>query len=903
MGEKARPRAHAGDGETRARERRESDGNGRRKGRRDKGAPVAPGSETSLGKDGVPVRTLISEHWFHTAGGFAVIIATALGVTGSIPPIASLALFIASLGVIAGAPWIRKHERGLEDSSFKSFALMIGATALPTALFALGLVLWSSARAPFEPHHLIGALVAVSSLTTITSQGRLPTMLTSLLAAWLALGAQANLVFTLAVTVFGLGAGFWLTKIHLQQTKARRARASRIARVQERAEEMLSDYEKSGQGWFWETDRRGNVSYVSAHIARLLGKPAEELVGTAFLEMFRLDAQEKESERTLNFHLSTRSSFQDLAVQAATREQEERWWSVSGRPVLDKFNNFLGFRGWGSDLTEARRSQRHVTELARYDSLTKLANRFQMSEWLEKILSSPQEERRACAVFLLDLDRFKQVNDTMGHPAGDALLRQVADRLRTAVGESGSVGRLGGDEFQVILPGRHKPYPLAHLATRIIESLSQPYSIEGNRVIIGASVGISVCPDHGSTSEELIRNADLALYAAKDGGRGRYHFYANDLHSEAEERRQLEQDLRDAITNGELELHYQPQVATMSEKISGFEALVRWKHPVKGSLSPAKFIPIAEDTGLIAPLGEWALRTACDQLAKWPESVRIAVNVSPLQFANPALPSIVTNAIANAGIDPKRLELEITESVFLNDDTQTEQMFASLKGIGVRLALDDFGTGYSSLGYLKKAPFDKIKIDQSFVRGATMSGTRNGAIIASIVSLAESLGMETIAEGVETLDELDLIRSLGCSHIQGYIYEKPLAPAAANARLEAGLEAIARGPRSARAPRQTMLRKVLVEHGANRYQGTIRNISANGAMVEGLWNVPAGTQFKLHLSKDFAINVTARWSKEDRMGVEFAEELELDDAGSVKFTRPRGAITQPADQTLLRKAG
>jgi diguanylate cyclase (GGDEF)-like protein/PAS domain S-box-containing protein len=705
------------------------------------------------------------------------------------------------------------------------------------------------------------------------------------------------------VALFCLVGEFVLASRHATRTE--REERERIAgqRVQHRAESLLAEYEQTGQGWFWETDRRGTISYVSPRIARLLGVSGSELVGKPFTSIFRLDSgEDKESERTLRFHLSTRSSFADLSVLAATDEDEERWWSITGRPVLDRYNNFLGFRGSGSDLTETKLSQRHVTQLARFDSLTKLANRFQMAEWLEKILGAQQVERRACAVFLLDLDRFKQVNDTMGHPTGDALLRQVADRLRTTVNGSGNVGRLGGDEFQVILPGHQKTEELEHLAYRIIENLSQPYSIDGARVTIGASMGISLCPDNGSTSEELIRNADLALYAAKDGGRGRYHFYADDLHSEAEERRQLEQDLRDAMTVGDLELHYQPQVSTTSEKITGFEALLRWKHPVHGYLSPARFVPIAEESGLVNQIGEWALRAACDQLAQWPDAVRIAVNVSPLQFASPSLPAIITSALANAQVDPSRLELEITESVFLNDDSSTEAMFSALKAIGVRLALDDFGTGYSSLGYLKKAPFDKIKIDQSFVRGATLQDSRNGAIIAAIVSLAESLNMETTAEGVETLDELDLIRSLGCSHIQGFIYEKALTANVAGERLATGLTAIASGPQSARAPRQTMLRKVVLQHGTHRYNGTIRNISVSGALIEGLWDVPKDTVFDLHLSSDYVVKATARWSKEDRMGIEFAQPLVLDQDGGVSLSAPRRS-SEAGERSIIRKAG
>ena len=844
--------------------------------------------------------TLVSTMWWITALGIVASGIAAAIASRTIPGPLSATMFVSALGLIGLAQKFRAMEMNVAGTLLNVYLLMITAVGLPMFITGIGLSRWMIVRGAGIPE-ITAATLAITATALMALQGRLPSIILALVLLWAGRAAMFEPLVAVCAVLITLPGVYWLTSRHLARREERRLSDAEENRLRERAEELLHEYEYSGQGWFFETDRHGAITYVSPHIARMLGRGNDEIVGMPFTSMFILSTKEKESERTLNFHLSTRSSFADLGVQAATDEAEARWWSVTGRPVHDKFNNFLGFRGWGADLTETRKSQQHVTELARFDSLTKLANRFQMSEWVEKILNATQVDRRACGIFLLDLDRFKQVNDTMGHPAGDALLKQVAERLRSTVGEAGSVGRLGGDEFQVLLPGHHSTETLQNLANRIIENLSQPYSIEGNRVIIGASVGIAVCPDHGTTSEELIRNADLALYAAKDGGRGRHFLYADDLHSEAEERRELEEQLRDAIGHGELELHYQPQVNTMSERISGFEALIRWRHPVKGYLSPAKFVPVAEESGLIDQMGEWALRTACAELARWPAEVRCAVNVSPLQFANPSLPNVVTSAIVNSGIDPKRLELEITESVFLNDDSQTEKMFAALKGIGVRLALDDFGTGYSSLGYLKKAPFDKIKIDQSFVRGATMDGTRNAAIISSIVTLAESLSMETIAEGVETLDELDLIRSLGCSHIQGYIYEKPLTSQDANDRLASGLHAIARGPRSARPPRQTMLRKVMAVHGEHRYKATIRNISQTGALVEGLWNVPPGTHFELHLARGYAIGAISRWSRDDRMGMEFDKPLAVDDTGAIIVNPPVRAIE--IERPLLRKAG
>ena len=844
-------------------------------------------------------RSLISGDWMHTSMGIAITLAIAAAISGSLPPKLEFALIAVSLMVIVGSNWLRSLEATHAFNIGQSFLLMVLLVGTPLALIGRAVAGWGAHEPTLTLQMVIAALIAISSLSMITLQGRLPSMVYALASTWTGFLGFFSMGYSLAVGVLMVMCGFCLALIHRRQSEARQRRESEVQKIQSRAGELLSEFEERGQGWFWETDRQGRITYVSSRIAKLLGSDNKAMEGRPFASMFAIDSDEHASERTLNFHLSTRSSFTELELRAATQENDERWWSVTGRPVMDNFHNFMGFRGSGSDLTDAKVSERHVTQLARFDSLTKLANRFQMSEWLEKVLSSPRVERRACAVFLIDLDRFKQVNDSLGHPVGDALLKLVAERLRKTVGEKGRVGRLGGDEFQIVLPGNHQEVELGHLAHRVIENLSQPYSIEGQRVIIGASLGISLCPQNGSTSEELIRNADLALYAAKDGGRGRYHFFAHDLHSEAEERHQLESDLRDAVTSGGLELHYQPQVATMTETISGFEALLRWNHPVHGYISPEKFVPIAEETGLITQIGEWVIRTACAVAAQWPDSVRVAVNVSPIQFANPALPSIVTSAIANAGIDPERLELEITESVFLSDDNPTDTMFSALKGIGVRLALDDFGTGYSSLGYLKKAPFDKIKIDQSFVRGATIPGSRNGALIASIVNLAESLGMETTAEGVETMDELDLIRALGCSHIQGFIYERPVYQVDASARLETGLKAIAQGPKSARSARQTMLRKVIVECGGHRYNGTIRNISPKGALVEGLWNVPPGTQFDIHLSQEYAIKAIARWSNQERMGVEFSHPLSLGENGAILFVPSRD---QDDRRNLLRKA-
>ncbi|HEY6816590.1 MAG TPA: EAL domain-containing protein [Croceibacterium sp.] len=813
-------------------------------------------------------------------------------------PLGGTILALAVAGACCARPVFRRVDRMRESATGARLLAVAAVVVMPLFLFGLGMTVWT-VRQGLPWDIAVAALLLLGSIAAAYLRRQPGLIFAGQLAMWsatvLILQSVPGAIALAVAFVLAFAVSRELLRDQRQEDEQRQARD----RVQTRARDILRDYEETRQGWFWETDRRSQLTYVSAPVAEALGQSPDSLIGKPLVELFDLADTGQEGERTLMFHLSARSAFQELPVRAAT-EGEARWWSVSGRPIHDDYDNFVGFRGSGTDLTEKKRSQEHASRLAHYDSLTGLANRFQMSQSLDKILTSQHEKNRTCGVLMLDLDRFKQVNDTMGHPAGDALLKQVAQRLERAVGQSGQVGRLGGDEFKVIVPGRIERAKLGQLATDIIHTLSQPYSIDGQRVVIGASVGIALSPADGVSSEELIRNVDLALYAAKDQGRGRYHFYAEDLHAEAEERARLERDLRDAIAHGQLELWYQPFVSTATEKISGFEALLRWQHPQKGWIPPDKFVQTAEDSGLIAQIGEWALRTACHDLAKWPEDVRVAVNVSPLQFANPQLPAIVTSAIAQAGIHPSRLELEITESVFLNDDAGTDAMFAALKRVGVRLALDDFGTGYSSLGYLKKAPFDKIKIDQSFVRGATQPGSRNGAIIAAITSLAQALGMDTTAEGVETHDELDLVRLHGCSHVQGFIYERALSSQAASERLRTGLAAIARGPRASRSARQTMLRKIVLDHGGQLYNGTIRNISVTGALIEGLWNVPVGTIFKLHLSDAQVVTATTRWCQEDRMGIEFAVALQRDASSGAATLQ--GQAPKPVVRTLLKQA-
>ena len=661
---------------------------------------------------------------------------------------------------------------------------------------------------------------------------------------------------------------------------------------------LLQNYEESGQGWFWSTDAKGRLTYITDSVARLMGRASGKLLGTAFTDLFLPVDSHGERQRTLPFLLTRQSKFEELPLRSAF-EGDDRWWAISGRPQFDG-TTFVGYRGSGSDITVHRRSAEDASRLALYDSLTGLANRFNISKKLDATLAAFSQQQRACAIMLLDLDRFKQVNDTLGHPAGDALLKQVAERLLKIVGDKEMVSRLGGDEFQIILPDVEDRGKLGDMAADIIASLSQPYSVEGSRCIIGASVGVAISPFDGLSSDDLVRNADLALYAAKGNGRGRFSFYSSDLHQAAEQRRALEGDLRDALVRGEMQLCYQPIVHSKSNMVTGVEALVRWTHPERGLISPAVFIPIAEEANLIWQIGEWVLRKACEDASRWPGEMRLAVNVSPIQFANEDLPKVVANALAATGLAPDRLELEITESVFLGDSAETQRMFKALKGLGVRLALDDFGTGYSSLGYLQSAPFDKIKIDQSFVRGATEPESRNSAIIAAIVALAEALEMETTAEGIESLDQLELIRKLNVSHVQGYVYSKPVPQDELIEHAEAGSWMIKpAGPARQRNDRFSLFRQVGAIHDNHRYNVVIRNLSATGAFIEGILDVPIGTRFVIDFGEGQLATATVRRSMKHQQGVEFEQTMVSDGNGGL-CTRHRVSpylIAAAAQQT------
>jgi diguanylate cyclase (GGDEF)-like protein len=430
-----------------------------------------------------------------------------------------------------------------------------------------------------------------------------------------------------------------------------------------------------------------------------------------------------------------------------------------------------GWVGTYEDITERCRTAAHIARLARHDALTELPNRLMFREEMTDALARVRERAESMAVMCIDLDNFKAVNDSLGHPIGDKLLQIVSARLRASIADGDTIVRLGGDEF-AILHRVQNTQGAARLARRLIKEISEPCRIEGQEINTGLSIGIAIAPHDGMDGDQLIRFADLALYRAKAEGRNTFRFYRPEMSARVQGRRLLELDLRRALMAGEFSLAYQPQVALATNELTGMEALMRWTHPERGPVSPAEFIPIAEETGLIAPYGEWVLQQACAEAARWPDPIKVAVNLSPVQLRNRGFVTNVTRTLAATGLPARRLELEITETVLMQNNETLLAMLHQLRGLGVRIAMDDFGTGYSSLSYLRNFPFDKIKIDRSFTADADRN-RGGGAIIQAIATLGASLGVETTAEGIETSDQLEQVRRAGCTEVQGYLISHP----------------------------------------------------------------------------------------------------------------------------------
>ncbi len=558
-----------------------------------------------------------------------------------------------------------------------------------------------------------------------------------------------------------------------------------------KSEQKLRAFAEMSADWFWEQGpdlrfrHQSNIPLTS--LPTDVGKTRWELADPA-MDPRRWDAHKAD--------LAARRPFRDFRWERIQTDGKRRYMSTSGDPIFNKAGTFLGYHGTGRDVTadveaaeelrraieQAEAANRANMHLAHHDALTGLPNRTLLNDRLNQALNLVVRNGGTLAVLALDLDRFKAINDALGHAAGDQLLVLVADRLKRALRVSDTLAHLGGDEFVVLHTNVGQPVSAGELAQRLIKLLSEPFELNDLQMRIGCSIGIALCPADGNTAVTLLKNADTALYRAKADRRSGFHFFEAQMDLQLRERWALEQDLRAAIGTKQLQLHYQPVFASATRSISGFEALLRWQHPMRGNVAPMAFVPIAEETGLIMAIGTWVLEEACRMAATWVEPKRIAVNLSAAQLRSGQLPAQVADILRRTGLPGRQLELEVTETMLINDHLQALATLQELRGLGVQVSCDDFGTGYSSFSYIQKLAFDRIKIDKSFVQelGINSSAMR---IVQAILAMAHSLGMNVTAEGVETEEQFSFLREHGCDEIQGFLFSKPMSADATMAAL------------------------------------------------------------------------------------------------------------------------
>ncbi len=562
---------------------------------------------------------------------------------------------------------------------------------------------------------------------------------------------------------------------------------------------LLHDFESHASDWLWELNSKGHVHAPSKKLIALLGARATNLTQTPFATLFDADySRENFADNNpitaLELHLQQHTAFRELVIPILIGD-ERRWWQLTAKPLFNNKDQITGWRGVGSDVTHKYTAELEMRRLANVDSLTNLANRHHFYMQLEAL--KKQNQFSSFVLFFLDLDNFKNVNDSLGHGVGDLVLKEFAHRLLRSVRNQDLLARLGGDEFAIISYGEDSAEQATTLAQRLLNTFVAPCIINGKSLKIGCSIGIALAPQHGKDTETLLKNADMALYAAKSAGRNTYRFYEPGMEIIAQQKLHLLNDMRAALeehasTNtllnktfsedlvwpqtpivGQFEIHFQPQIKLATQEIIGFEALIRWRHPELGLISPAQFIPLAEESNLILPIGIWVLVESCKYAAKWPKNWRIAVNLSAVQFREGNVVDVVRWALQVSRLKPERLELEITESLLIQDNFSAQETLADLRKLGVRIALDDFGTGYSSLAYLRSFPLNKLKIDRSFVSSLSKD-TSSLAIVNAIIQLADALMLETTAEGIESQLEAEILRNCGCSDAQGFYFGKPM---------------------------------------------------------------------------------------------------------------------------------
>ena len=615
----------------------------------------------------------------------------------------------------------------------------------------MALVNYPQALAAFSIPLIIGALGTVLGLGSTSSD------------IWVHGPLLMAFTFIMVIITFNHAAAF----------VAHRASETLVEEKREIIGLLLREFEQSTSDWIWGFDAEGGINRISGGFITATGVAEEALMGADFVHFLRCITPPNDP---LIVHLERdidgRQTFQDVELRV-TADGEECWWSLTGKPAFDEAGTYLGYIGIGSDVTERKLAERRITILAHHDSMTGLLNRTKFTEQLNSCVGRLERYGTPFSVMFLDLDQFKSVNDSRGHMAGDKLLVQVAKRIDELVRDSDLAARLGGDEFAILLPNDADVDNLARLAARLIEEIKQPYAIDGDHVSVGVSIGIAMAPMNGTRPDQILRNADLALYRAKADGRSVYRFFESQMDSDARERRLLEVELRDAINNDELVLYYQPLVSAVDEQPTGFEALIRWNHPIRGLVPPAEFIPIAEHSNLIVDIGDWTILQACLAAATWPEHLTVAVNLSAKHFRRSDISLIVQKALAMSGLAPERLEIEITEGLLMENLDEVVLKLAEIRDLGVTIAMDDFGTGYSSLSYLLRFPFDKIKIDRSFVDASSDDEVARD-ILKAIASLGKTLKLKITAEGVETKEQAEFLAEIACNELQGFYFSRPL---------------------------------------------------------------------------------------------------------------------------------
>ncbi|MFL6707184.1 MAG: EAL domain-containing protein [Massilia sp.] len=553
----------------------------------------------------------------------------------------------------------------------------------------------------------------------------------------------------------------------------------RTEKALQQSEQRFRQLVSMSSDWYWEQDAAGRFTNITGDFREKAGLPAERLLGQTH-QQIASDGLDSDIGRAHLAQVAARQGYTGFEYAVRDDAGDARWFSVNGEPVFDEDGAFSGYRGTGTDITSRKHAEQAIHHVAQHDVLTGLPNRSLLQDRLQQAVAYSDRTRHPVWVMLIDLDRFKFVNDSMGHKAGDVLLMTVAARLRSALRETDTVARLSGDEFVVILTEHEDQQLSVDVVQRLMDSVAQPVMLGITEFFVTCSIGVSVYPLDGAPADGLIETADIAMYRAKKLGRNNFQFYTPSMNDEAMERVRIESALRSALERREFVLHYQPQVDLKTGAIVGMEALIRWQHPEMGMVAPSRFIGVAEETGLIVPIGAWVLRAACEQARAWHAAglgnLRVAVNLSARQFGAEGLVDDLKTVLHETGLAPACLEIELTESLFMSDVGVAVDLLHAMKALGVKLAIDDFGTGYSSLSYLSRFPIDVLKIDRSFV-AAIARDSNDAAIVSSIVALAHNLKLSVIAEGVETLDQLDYLRREGCDQMQGYYFSKPL-PAA-----------------------------------------------------------------------------------------------------------------------------